>query len=172
MTVTPENTLTRCKWQTGRHRALWTSATVPPNWKHTNAEAACIISCHQSISNRQGWDISLDLNKQTNCTLCSGQIAGYDKIYYSIKLEDKLRRPNVDKNAFNTLKACCDLDLWAPDSKPVISTVASFLTRRYASWGRLHRNFAEREFLHQKTRVPGLSYGTVCVILRLAVLVQ
>jgi len=26
-----------------------------------------------------------------------------------------------------------------------------------------------RDFWHQKTRVPGLSYGVVCVILRLAI---
>jgi len=29
-----------------------------------------------------------------------------------------------------------------------------------------------RDLLHQKTRVPGLSRGVVCVILRLAVLVE
>jgi len=29
-----------------------------------------------------------------------------------------------------------------------------------------------RDFLHKKTRVPSLSYGVVCVILRLAFLVQ
>jgi len=31
---------------------------------------------------------------------------------------------------------------------------------------------SRRDIWHQKTRVPALSYGVVCVILRLAVLVQ
>jgi len=33
LTDTPKITLTRCKCQRGWRRALWTSATVPPNWK-------------------------------------------------------------------------------------------------------------------------------------------
>ena len=37
------------------------------------------------------------------------------------KLEDKLRRPSVDVEAFATSTTCCDLDLWPPESNQVIS---------------------------------------------------
>jgi len=43
-----------------------------------------------------------------------------------LKLADGLQHPSVDVDAFTTLTACCDLDLWPPEFNPVIVHIRGY----------------------------------------------